>query len=578
MTSTPSPGGASSSEPWNPSSPSSSTTGSVSTVVGLSEAKAKRYDRQLRLWGDHGQVCLERSRVCVINATATATEVLKALVLPGVGHFTIVDGHKISGEDIGNNFFLDKDQLGNNRGSVATELLLELNPEVRGECVDVHPEQILSDRPDFFTNSFDLVIASNDVSEATLMTLSKLLWENKVPLMVVRSHGLLGYIRIQTPEHAIIESHPDNVLTDLRLDKPFPALVDYMESVDLSSMDKTQHSHTPYVVLLYKFLQKWKEEHGSDGPKNYKEKRAFKELLRSGILKNSEGVPEDEENFEEAMKAVNGALVATTIPSDVANIFEDDKCKNLNVNSDEFWVIARAVKDFVNSDEGQGMLPVRGSIPDMFSDSKRYIEIQNIYKEKARQDAEEVHKRVQHHLESVGKPTESISEGTVKKFCKESSNLRLLRGGGSIHDEYSGKLQARDNCWTSQLDGNGSGGVSEGPWYYMVLRGVDRFRSEFSSYPGSLERDFEADIAKLKSCTAKVMSESYNVSSGTVQIVHEYVHEVCRHGGAELHAMAAFIGGCAAQESIKILTKQYVPVDNLFLFNSMTSTSVSLNI
>ena len=43
------------------------------------------------------------------------------------------------------------------------------------------------------------------------------------------------YIRIQTPEHAIIESHPDNVLTDLRLDAPFPALAAYMESVDLES-------------------------------------------------------------------------------------------------------------------------------------------------------------------------------------------------------------------------------------------------------------------------------------------------------------------------------------------------------
>ena len=96
MASTPSPGG---SETW-PSSPSGAS--------GAQSAKAKRYDRQLRLWGDHGQLALERARVCVINATATATEVLKALVLPGVGHFTIVDGHKISGEDVGNNFFLDK--------------------------------------------------------------------------------------------------------------------------------------------------------------------------------------------------------------------------------------------------------------------------------------------------------------------------------------------------------------------------------------------------------------------------------------------------------------------------------------
>jgi hypothetical protein len=38
-----------------------------------------RYDRQLRLWGDHGQVALEKARVCMIGATATATEILKSL-------------------------------------------------------------------------------------------------------------------------------------------------------------------------------------------------------------------------------------------------------------------------------------------------------------------------------------------------------------------------------------------------------------------------------------------------------------------------------------------------------------------
>ncbi|UYV64589.1 NAE1 [Cordylochernes scorpioides] len=44
--------------------------------------KTKRYDRQLRLWGDHGQALLENAHVCLINATATGTEVLKNLILP----------------------------------------------------------------------------------------------------------------------------------------------------------------------------------------------------------------------------------------------------------------------------------------------------------------------------------------------------------------------------------------------------------------------------------------------------------------------------------------------------------------
>lgn len=42
----------------------------------------RKYDRQLRLWGDHGQAALEGAHICVINATGLGTEILKSLVLP----------------------------------------------------------------------------------------------------------------------------------------------------------------------------------------------------------------------------------------------------------------------------------------------------------------------------------------------------------------------------------------------------------------------------------------------------------------------------------------------------------------
>lgn len=54
-----------------------------------------------RLWGDHGQSALEGAHVCLINATGMGTEILKSLVLPGIGAFTIVDGKPITEEDIG---------------------------------------------------------------------------------------------------------------------------------------------------------------------------------------------------------------------------------------------------------------------------------------------------------------------------------------------------------------------------------------------------------------------------------------------------------------------------------------------
>lgn len=37
-------------------------------------------------------------------------------------------------------------------------------------------------------------------------------------------------------------------------------------------------------------------------------------------------------------------------------------------------------------------------------------------------------------------------------------------------------------------------------------------------------------------------------------------------------------GGCAAQEVIKLITKQYVPLDNTFIFNSVTTTTATLRL
>lgn len=39
--------------------------------------------------------------MCVINASGLGTEILKGLVLPGIGGFTIVDGGIVTEEDIG---------------------------------------------------------------------------------------------------------------------------------------------------------------------------------------------------------------------------------------------------------------------------------------------------------------------------------------------------------------------------------------------------------------------------------------------------------------------------------------------
>lgn len=94
----------------------------------------------------------------------------------------------------------------------------------------------------------------------------------------------------------VIESHPTS-LVDLRLDTPWPELLEFVDQYDLETLDEVDLAHVPYVVLLLKYLETWKELHNGTVPKTFKEKNEFKTLINSKRL----GV--DQENYDEAVSS-----------------------------------------------------------------------------------------------------------------------------------------------------------------------------------------------------------------------------------------------------------------------------------
>mmetsp|Transcript_7279 Transcript_7279/g.26655 ORF Transcript_7279/g.26655 Transcript_7279/m.26655 type:complete len:103 (-) Transcript_7279:1753-2061(-) len=65
-----------------------------------------RYDRQLRIWGEHGQRKIEGCKVCVLNCGPTGSETIKNLVLAGIASYTLVDNTVVEESDLGNNFLV----------------------------------------------------------------------------------------------------------------------------------------------------------------------------------------------------------------------------------------------------------------------------------------------------------------------------------------------------------------------------------------------------------------------------------------------------------------------------------------
>lgn len=166
------------------------------------DAHTQRYDRQLRLWASSGQASLESSHVLLVGATHLGAQVLKNLILPGIGAFTVLDGQKVGPNDLGNNFFLEPDSDGKDRASEVAKYLSELNPSVKSHARVADPAQALAIDPQWFA-SFSLIIAANQPPNV-LFPLAEIAWQARgglgVPLLSVRGAGMLGQVQVQVKE------------------------------------------------------------------------------------------------------------------------------------------------------------------------------------------------------------------------------------------------------------------------------------------------------------------------------------------------------------------------------------------
>lgn len=153
------------------------------------------------LWAATGQDALESARVLVLSASATSCAVLKNLVLPGIGDFTILDDIVTTAADAANNFFLHyQSSVGNPRASEAVECLCELNDNVRGFADTRTLGEVIDNRE--WLAAFTVIIAHN-LNGPILEKLSSVLWEDwsYPPLIVVRSVGFFAEFFIQFHEH-----------------------------------------------------------------------------------------------------------------------------------------------------------------------------------------------------------------------------------------------------------------------------------------------------------------------------------------------------------------------------------------
>lgn len=518
-------------------------------------AKEKKYDRQLRLWAASGQRALEESHVLLVigdehhgsNSSVAGVETLKNLILPSIGNFTIADSAKVVDADLGVNFFLEADSLHKSRAEETRRLLSELNPDVTGHEISTHLAEWLpvegSLRP------YNLIILCAPVPHEILQRICSYGLQNSVPVIYLQSAGFYASFSIQLPrEFPIVDTHPDPESTqDLRLLAAWPDLDAAVDSLgDLSTLSDHDHGHVPYILLLLYYLRVWKASHNDTYPSTFKEKTGFRELVRSGArVNNPEG---GEENYDEACAAVLKSIGPPPIERGCKEMLSMSSCTDLTANAPHFWIVAKAIKTFYDA---HGVLPLPGSLPDMKSTSAEYIKLQSIYKAKARSDVAEVAQTVRQIEKSLSKAT-LVEESEVEAFCKNAAYVRVLTN-------------------------------PDGEALPSLRLAMDDTKT-ISRLPSLLENDWEALLPVFIAFNAKTNpSRALDVTAlspdpNTQENLIKALGEAERVSGGELHNISSVVGGMVAQEAIKLLTRQYVPVDGTCVFDGIKSKSAVFKI
>lgn len=411
------------------------------------------------------------------------------------------------------------------------------------------------------------MIVSGPTKQSTLESLSQKAQELEIPLLYIHSVGFTATFSLQLPkEFPIVETHPDPESTqDLRLLNPWPELTSAATALgDFTTLDDHQHGHIPYIFILLHFLEQWKQSHGGNPPANYKEKTAFRDLVRSGArTDNAEG---GEENFDEAVAAVVKSISPFSLRSPIREIFEMDQCKRLTAQSADFWVIAAAIHKFYTD---HNVLPLPGSLPDMKAQSADYVALQNLYKNKARQDVEEVVSTVRQLEAQLGRTT-PILEREVEVFCKNAAHIKVVRG------RELPKLDTQSDPLTLKALRNGSGMPENLTGYFIAHQILDAVVNDIQELSQTGQSRSVNDDALWQSHEERVLGillrdDQTPLDDEAVESIQQAIQEVRRAEGGELHNISSLVGGLVAQESLKVLTRQYVPLDNTCVFDGARS-------
>ncbi|TID31026.1 hypothetical protein CANINC_000387 [Pichia inconspicua] len=239
--------------------------------------------------------------------------------------------------------------------------------------------------------------------------------------------------------------------------------------------------------------------------------------LRSKIA-NVQTSYEDTDNVANFTEARNKAHLALADPShlseDLITVFNDKVAKPPFEKSTLIqWILIAALHRFYQQFH---TLPLTGELPDMEASTDAYMSLKSLHEEKAASDFNIFHFYVKEILQSLHRSDDEVDLTLLRSFIR---NCRRI------------KLQVAV------------------PWTQPDLSSTNQIYASFAR-----------------------LYTTYDNTPPSPEFI-----ELNRANGKELHNIAAIIGGIAAQEIVKIITQQYIPIDNGVVFDGIQGKTISFS-
>jgi len=393
-----------------------------------------------------------------------------------------------------------------------------------------------------------LLVVASDLDPQVLEALSSQCSSLGLPLVMVQSYGLIGCVKLQlSGKVPLLDPKPANAPPDLRLKKSFPALDEFCRSIDLDELESHEHSHVPYPIILRKAISAWRASHGGQDPKTFPEKNEFKESIK----KMSKDINK-EINFEEAIQFAYLAYTEREVlpPEDLNS--EDGGETSMLAK------LFRGLETFRSKHDGR--YPLNGAIPDMTASTNHYVRLQQIYKTQAQQD-----------LAEMKELCKNVPEDSVQSFCANVFSVTQI-STRTLVEEISTppNEETMDDLKMNLMDPYEVEAHTPLLWY-LGLRACHAFFKKEGRYPGTKD-DWESDAPLVEEEFQAVALHYGLADEALVQSNRaDICHELTRYANAEVHNIGSVLGGVASQEAVKIITGQYIPLNNTYLFNGIVA-------